>query len=512
MDLIAFKERPWHTSTIHPAYASSYLHMRPAPEYANGEVILASTYRQLDSGDAGISESKVPKLGRDFMRRLDREQRPAGHQNGTNIDPQDWRDVVTGALRSPKQPNQATKRFLQLSPIVPDATIYSLSARLSSNSWNPGALVEKVVQFGSKSSAEANDLWGDLFAALTVDDNDDLWARFLSQEFQSWRVEAHRDYFVKPGKMMSEGSIESWREVKAVAPAQRCVADLKSMIALKEHLTRRQWISMLESTLRVGCASHVMWVASENIAALNLFMRVINGESPDDAIEGFSLEGAEPFLRLGQLSATPIRDLATGFVKARLGINLLLHLTQEINPALCPQTCLASRESMASFARDLPTVMRDDRMGTFRREYQKLLESDNRLVMGKKGISANIIEFLRHSLGQRQTSEPGMDSYDQGYYLAKRGSHKTAHWEVAMGPVAVLSLVHACTHARVGTTNVEDFISHMSEYGIDIGGKEVERSSLGTTLRNLGLVLDSPDAEGGMAIISPFETVLRRGQ
>ena len=28
---------------------------------------------------------------------------------------------------------------------------------------------------------------------------------------------------------------------------------------------------------------------------------------------------------------------------------------------------------------------------------------------------------------------------------------------------------------------------------------------LGQTLRNLGLVLDSPDAEGGMVLINPFE-------
>jgi hypothetical protein len=145
----------------------------------------------------------------------------------------------------------------------------------------------------------------------------------------------------------------------------------------------------------------------------------------------------------------------------------------------------------------------------FRQNYQKVLESDHRLISGQKGISSNVKEFLRHVLGQRQTSEPGLDSYDQGYFLAKRGMHRSARWEVSMGPVAVLSLVHACTHHRVGTTNVDDFCRHIARYGVTISVEDLARSSLGVTLRNLGLVLDSPDAEGGMVIVSPFESIIR---
>ena len=97
-----------------------------------------------------------------------------------------------------------------------------------------------------------------------------------------------------------------------------------------------------------------------------------------------------------------------------------------------------------------------------------------------------------------------MASYDQGYFLAKRGSHKSARWAVSLGPVSALSMVAACTTDATGPRTVENLCSHLAAYGIEIEPQDVATSSLGSTLRHLGLILDSPDAEGGMVIVSPF--------
>jgi hypothetical protein len=144
-------------------------------------------------------------------------------------------------------------------------------------------------------------------------------------------------------------------------------------------------------------------------------------------------------------------------------------------------------------------------LNQFRTNYQDVIESDPRVVAGKKGISSNVKEFLRHVLGQRQTEESGLDSYDQGYYLAKKSNSKTARWIVSLGPVSVLSIVHACTHSRRGPRTIDNLCEHLAHYGFEINAQEVAGSKLGQTLRNLGLVLDSPDAEGGMVLINPFE-------
>jgi hypothetical protein len=169
---------------------------------------------------------------------------------------------------------------------------------------------------------------------------------------------------------------------------------------------------------------------------------------------------------------------------------------------------LANVESLSTFLAWLSGVKDEFDNAQFRSDYQSVIEFNHRIVAGKSGISSNVKEFLRHVLGQRQTAEVGLDSYDQGYFLKKSGTHKAARWKVGLGPVSVLAIVHACTHRSVIPRTVEDLCQHLGAYGIEIKPQEVPDSSLGYTLRNLGLVLDSPDAEGGMVIINPFEQVI----
>ena len=72
MTLDAFTQKPWDKSNLHEAYRDCFLSMRPAPEYATGEVVLASTYRSVGFEADSIAEGRVPALGRDFQKAIDR--------------------------------------------------------------------------------------------------------------------------------------------------------------------------------------------------------------------------------------------------------------------------------------------------------------------------------------------------------------------------------------------------------------------------------------------------------
>ena len=54
---------------------------------------------------------------------------------------------------------------------------------------------------------------------------------------------------------------------------------------------------------------------------------------------------------------------------------------------------------------------------------------------------------------------------------------------------------------------MDDLLDHLGRYGVELDPDNRESSSLVKTLRSLGLVLDSPDAEGGMALVSPFNVL-----
>jgi len=183
MTLAEFRQSPWKKS--HSTYKDSALAISPAPEYASSEVLLASLYRTI--GFESVSEGNVPQAGRDLEQRLqkrrDKRQPPPGD---TTLGVEDWNSVLHGVLESPKLPNQSAKRFLQVTPLVPSLALFSGSARLSSNSWPAGSLVRRMVWLGSRDPESARALWGALFAALTVDGQDDVFARWLEQETTAW--------------------------------------------------------------------------------------------------------------------------------------------------------------------------------------------------------------------------------------------------------------------------------------------------------------------------------------
>jgi hypothetical protein len=511
MSLEEYIKAPWATSNLHKAYIESFLHMRPAPEYASGEVVLASTYRYFGFSKDKVSEGKVPTLGREFQKKLEKGKK-GKEAKETGVDPDAFRRIVTGTLRSPKQPNQTAKRFLQISPVVPDASIYSLSARLSSNSWNPGALIARLLQFGEPVEADVQEHCNQLFHALSVGDEDDIWARFIQKEFETWRGKNIADAWSEPRLLERDDAVKAWHRSSTRIPAERFTKDLLQVISLKKYLTRRQWISMIEAMLRLGSASHIMWVCRANTVCFKLMRNALEGKSHASSEEiSDSLGMGESFWRYGQYSAASITDAATGFVKARVGINLLLHQLEKTFGAKLDPACLSNVESITKLVSWLGEAEIQKRFDskTFSNNYQDVIESDPRIVAGKKGVSSNVKEFLQHVLGQRQTAEAGLDSYDQGFFLAKKGNSKSGRWIVSLGPVSVLALVHSCTYSAQGPRTINNLCQHLAEYGIEIDAQEVADSMLGQTLRNLGLVLDSPDAEGGMVLINPFELMTK---
>lgn len=502
-----FISKPWSGGSLHPLYEKSFLHMRPAPEYASGEVLLASLYRNVGFGSPQVSEGTTPQRGRDLLKRIEKRRgRPSDSSSELAVD--SWEAIVCRSLASPKQPNQASSRFLQICPIVPDAALYSLSARLAKNTWNPGALVAKVIEFGTQDHHTSVEVWGKVFQRLGIEEDEDVWARFLQGQFEKWRPTELQGEWQCANELKNTESVATWRSASCETPANRFVSDLRHVLALKGVLTRRQWVSMLESLLRVGTAAHVLWLCHANSLCLDLLNTALQGgELPARDDFARSLAGKGTFWRYGQKASQGIQSAARNFVVARAGLNLLLWHCQQLQAQgklELPEGGLGNVDKLLGLTAKLREARGHFPFVEYRAGLQAALEEDPRVVACKRGISSNVAEFLGHVLRQRQTSEPGMDSYDQGFFLRKGGRHSSAPWVVSLGPVAVMTLVHCCVRSGRGPRTVEDLCRHLAWYGIEARSRDVVEGDLGHTLRNLGLVLDSPDAEGGMVLFSPL--------
>lgn len=500
MSLEQFLASPWKHS--HDAYEASAFNIRPAPEFATAEVVLAATYRS--SGFSGHAESSVPATGRQF----DRLTSAGGRKEWRGTVSQDtWRTVLHGALESPKQPKQSSKRFLQLCPMVPDAALYSGSARLAGNSWHPGMLIQRAIRLGGATGQAADDLWALLHQELSVGASDDVWARWLQQEFARWRGPSME---WKPAALQGEGGFPEEDKKGLQAPAVQFFKDLSAIVNAKALMTRRQWISLLEAVMRLGAVSHVLWLCDVNDQLWRISRRVLEGEPPPSAPDVLKLIANRPceYLVYGRPGPPMIREFASRYLQSRLGLNLLLWRLGSMGK-LTPR--LQSANDLVDFFARVAEHRDSIEASGFGSDLRGLEDREARTLGCRKGIGSNLVEFGRHTLGQRQTLEPALRGYDQGYALKKKGDYSSAPWVAALGPVALLAFVHCCLAEVAGPRSVRRLCEHLAWYGLQVDMDNVAKGDLGRDLRMLGLILDSPDAEGGMLLVPPFEVPLPSG-
>lgn len=493
-NLAEFLDSPWKKA--HNAYDASAFNMRPAPEFATGEVLLSSTYRVV--GYPSLSEGRVPANGRELDRKARKAHSPP--PSAASVSSDTWKTILFGALQSPRRPSQASKRSLQLSPLVPETALYSGSARLSANSWPAGDVVRRMIEFGSPSQATADATWERLQVALQVGSGDDIWARWLTGEL---RARGTATEMWEPTTLEHDCKWPAAERSLIGLPARQFVTDVNALVKARQSMTRRQWTSLLESVLRLGSVGHVLWYCQINEAIWLSLRDSIKGVVPSSTSALISAvdKRIEPRLVYGSPAKPVFLELASRFLNARLSINHLLYSLAELGIEI------NSLQSMADIF-ELNSVVAANRTsiiesGFFERQ-ETLQDEQSKILACEKGIGNNINEFCQYTLGQRESAEPILRGYDQGYLLRKAGEHKSARWIVAAGPVALLAFAHCCLAEAAGPRSVKRFCEHVARYGIYIDPDEFSTGALGRDLRMLNLVFDSPDAESGMLLVPPF--------
>lgn len=501
MSLSDFYQAPTAQTNLHMVYRKSFFMMRPAPEYATGEVLMASLYRKVGFPD--LSEKNVPTQGRSFYRRIQTPPNELKNRIG-KISAKSWNKVIDGVLRSPKQPNQSKQNFLQLTPLVPELALYTASARLRGNPWNPAELIQRIFGYSTSEIGNVEETWNRIFSALDVNNTDDIWARFLTDELTNWRPpEIKHEWKYSP--LVDFKEILCPEDANGIkSPAKRFHKDLNALLELKTSLTRRQWISMFESILRIGSVSHVLWICHVHNVVWTKMQDCIDGVMPitHDLYTDLSIPSMG-FWTYGDQALTKAKDLIRKYYIARIGINHVLHVLTDLGVELA-ENSLSTVAGLANLFQLLEEKRNELTQRDVISKNRELLDLDPKQLACTKGITSNMFEFVRYTLGQRQTAEVELKGYDQGYYLRKKGSYLSAPWIVTFGPVSAMTLTYCCAVESRFPRNIVDFCAHLANYGIYLHPNDFLATDLGSIMKNLGLILDSPDAEGGMMIFSPF--------
>lgn len=500
MNLENFYAAPWKTS--HDAYRKSALAISPAPEYASSEVLLASLYRVI--GYRQTKEGDVPDAGKQLEGRLqklrDRRQ-PA--PDGATLGVDAWNTVLHGVLESPKLPNQSSKRFLQVTPLIPAVALFSGSARLSSNPWSPGVLVRRMVWLGSKDHETALALWTELFVALGVGSDDDVFARWLEQEAGTWGAKS--DWELVPVEKSELANLDAEDfDGTVFMPAKQFTKDLKAIIQAKGSMTRRQWTSLLEAILRLATVAHVTWLCDVQTRTWKCLSAALFGHATltPEAARRQLFPQATNYMAYGGKALNGLKDMSSSYLAARLGINALLWTLEKIGAPYGGDISSASGVAgLCQLVEENRERLQAEHLSS---SLEELRDREARALGCSKGIGANMLEFARHSLGQQRPAAQLLRGYDQSYILRKKSSSATSPWVVSLGPVAVLALVHCSLAGMGGPRSIHRLGQHLAAYGIAVDRQDIANNDLGQQLRMLGLVLDSPDAESGMLLLPPF--------
>ena len=496
MSLSDFKDAPWGKS--HAVYGKGALAMSPAPEYATSEVVLSSLYRVI--GLPGVSERSVPTLGTKLQGLIRKARDKASAPTVGALDADAFDTLLNSVLESPKRSNQSAKRFLQVTPLVPQLALFSGSPRLVGNPWTPGTLVRRMVWLGSPDQATAEATWQCLFEALAVREDDDVFARFLQSEIEAWLPEPSWSFVPAP----MDGMPDCPDVGGGAFPARQFVQDLNAVIASKGLLTRRQWTSLLEAVLRLGTVAHIIWLCELHSRVWACLSEALNGAGPMSVAEarGRMFPERFSFLPLSNKPLPGIRDSISRYLTARLGINATLWALEGAGQT--PADVLGSADGLAKACEQVRSRCTGSRAADIRDAVEELVDRETRTLLCRRGIGSNINEFVTYSLQQRQTANPRLRGYDQGYLLRKRGAHASSPWIVSLGPVAAIALVHCSLSDVAGPRSVHRLAQHLAQYGVTMDHRDIPQNELGHQLRMLGLVLDSPDAESGMLLVPPF--------
>ena len=496
------------TGKVHPAYQRSAL-APAAPEYAVGDVLLASAYRTfvLNVRDTHVQSKYLDGV----------VDRIAGAVGGETPRPERaaeaWSQLLAGpgGLASPRL--RQGKGDLRLIPLVPELARYTgVMGAAAERRWQPGNLLVSAIWSG-EGPAEAPKLIDAFRDALAVGADDDYLARYAEATLKAAR---HPDEAAStPAPPDIEPDAPMWRAQRArpFGPAERFTTDLRRVIELKPSTTRRQWTLLLEAHLRLGLSTYVLWLCHVNAAVWGLCRLAFSGAAvtEEEVIEAiWASPRARALLQVGSDPDPAIASLLYSYAEARLGINLILHalgvpdvpkIGKDLGGADAPSALTAMLASVSAQRGVIEGAVKAASGGrSLDAVVATLVDKQRDLVLAGRGTTTNNMgEFVLYVMTQLSTNEPKERAFDQGYLAAYVSPRKR---RVRLSPISLLLLVHL-TQAEVGDVpaTIADLQQHACEYGLEITGSELRSGTTAAAMDQQGLAVDSPDAGGGRLLV-----------
>ena len=480
------------------------------PEQCSGEMLTAELQREFCFQP--LDDAFIQNTGSRLLKELRKSQ------SADAVWLSHFFDVVA---RYPVQSRQAAKHDIAyVIPFIPSIALFSTPRRVTKRnegdsseqdrSWKPGLFIKECLSY-SLPSEQLDAFFKEVQSAVMVSDADDLFARFITEKTDA-ALQDHLD--VRIADKLSPDAYRHGRECFmpqtvrnriAVAPFKRFADDIRAVLSVKPCVSRRQFMAMLESILRIGTSAHVLWMCNINRRLEKDLFALFNGgegEFADAQLFDALNMPSSGILSYGINFQSRMKEFFKAYERSTKRRSFLLYRLKEVASLpretydwSSPEALVRSVNAINGYIKANPAFLTEYE-ADFSRHY---LDAIKKYTLKVDCQATHLLRFVQTALSQNnQPSSERYSRYDQSYLLRHRTHSNRSAVIVNAGAVTLMSLVHACS-CNNSTVLLSNLVDALMAYGVAIPPGEITET-FKMQLRELGLTIDSPDAESGMVL------------
>lgn len=468
-------------------------------------ILIASLYRNLELVKA--SENDSNRNANRLFNEINSEKKL-----GSTFSNDELKNLFYTSLSVPSSDTQLKVKKFLINPLVPEIGNFGLAARHAANPWNPGAFIIEIIANSVKSSQDFIDIITKLRTALIIDPNNetDLWALCVKNEFLNitnnleidGNSDIHEKFFLDLYKKNNKK-----KELYAYSKnSENVITDLNNIINLKSKLTRQKWVGILEGYLRLTIFNHIIYTLNLSKSYLELIYNKINNNNfslNEDDLNDFLNNKYiinEIRLKVGSQRKLYIIKNIENYIFYN---SFIYYIMNEIGE---PSFVDFDKDSFYRISKKIINYLKDvDNTKIIKSNFTSEHEEQLSIFNENYGSFKNIKESLEY-LCSRKTSTNSKFISDVNFIFEKSTSSNNAPYifNVSAGVIstitALIFLRQNYSHEFISGL---EFIKELKKYNIELSIKDISEGKIKDTLISLGIVIDSPDTEGGILIMKP---------
>jgi hypothetical protein len=482
-------------SALHTEYISKLYFFdfdRKPENIPTPETLLSSLYRQLGLA-SHQNENKVWQNSESFKKIVSNHSYVFKTENLTSSHFKIISEKLIASNRS-KEQELKNKHFLYLKPIVPEIGSISHSSRISSNPWNPGAMILEEILHGCENLEEFEKIKDTLIQKLKVGENDDIWSKFIQNELSA--IINTNNNIVKingNNRIHSDSQIKFYKRNYAIPINKELNSGLKIILEIKESFSRQRWINILESYLRFFlfmsnyhklhyCNNFVESILTKNINEIT-FQHIFRKKS---------ISINEKRKNIIELSLRKHLFSNVFLYKYLIACNIdLMNFISQNNYSDLFEVIINNISKV-----DVNQILSDTNK-SIKNEHSQEINDLN------KGTTKNLKEFFEYVGRKREVTN--FNNITDINYLFSKDNLRDYILQPGIGLIYTIVLIASKKYSDESTTiSANDLSLYFKSVGVNISTNEISKGYIGKQLNLLGLFIETPDSEGGIQIKKPL--------